>query len=210
MRRTGEARDAGVTLIEVVVTLSIMSIFMAMFTTGMVQIYRSYNKVDATNAAQEQVNNVFLRLDKELRYASSIAPVTERARSSSFEFFLRRDGVPTCVQLRVRTDVGELQRRSWTQGTAVPATWTTLLTGVALVPAAQATPMPTGSATAAPPFDREEPTTAQDYQRMRLYLTTTGGGAAAKTTRLTDITFTALNTSKSTDSDPCADGRADL
>ncbi|MFI5844247.1 type II secretion system protein J [Catenuloplanes sp. NPDC051500] len=210
--RDSDERDAGITMLEMVIGLSIMSVLMVLVTTAVTQIYKTYNKVDATNQAQQQVNTVFLRLDKEIRYATGITAGLNNGASSVIEYQLVLEGAKNCVQLRVRTDTGTLERRSWAaKGGTVPTTWTTLLSGIGLVPAASATPTLTGGATAAPPLTRLAPTEAQDYQRLRLYFTTKGGGAAASTTRLTDITFTALNTSGSLNSDNlCVEGRTGL
>ncbi len=47
-------RDAGITMIEMVVSMSVMSVLMVLVTTAIVQVYRTYNKVEATNLAQSR------------------------------------------------------------------------------------------------------------------------------------------------------------
>ncbi|WP_033341367.1 PulJ/GspJ family protein [Catenuloplanes japonicus] len=187
-REHDEERDAGITMIEMVVVMAIMSVLMVLFTSSVVTIYRTFNKVDATNAAQEQVNNVFLRLDKEVRYAQAVSTPLIGTTVSAVEYMMAPPpGVsnPTCVQLRLRTDTGQLQQRSWVDGTTPSGGWVTLLSGVA--------PAKDG-VTTKPAFSLVTPSAEQDYQRLRLNFTTTGGGAGGSTSRITDITFTALNT----------------
>ncbi|MDR7274631.1 prepilin-type N-terminal cleavage/methylation domain-containing protein [Catenuloplanes atrovinosus] len=209
--RAGEQRDAGITLIEVIVGMAIMSVLMVLFTTAITQVYRTFNKVDATTQAQSQVNTVFLRLDREIRYSTGITAGLRSGATSVIEYQVYLNNVKSCVQLRVRSDTGLLQRREWATDAAPPATWTTLLSGVRLVPAAQATPSLAGGATAAPPVSRPAGTSTQDFQRLRLYFITTGGGGAASTERLTDVTFTALNTTASAITDDlCKEGRNGL
>jgi prepilin-type N-terminal cleavage/methylation domain-containing protein len=202
--REHEEPDAGVTLIEMVVVMAIMSVLMVLFTSAVMTIYRTYNKVDATNQAQEQVNNVFLRLDKEIRYAQAVsAPLTGTTVSAVEYMMSPPPGVtdPTCVQLRLRTDTGQLQQRTWQNGTTPTANWATLLSGVGLVKDGAGTK---------PAFTLVTPSAEQDYQRLRLNFTTLGGGAAGSTSRLTDITFTALNTTGTGPTGLCNQGRTGL
>jgi prepilin-type N-terminal cleavage/methylation domain-containing protein len=201
-----EERDAGITMIEMVVVMSIMSVLMVLFTTSVVTVYRTFNKVDATNQAQEQVNNVFLRLDKEIRYAQAVSAPLIGTPASAVEYMMAPPpGVvePTCVQLRLRTDTGQLQRRTWLDSTGVvpTANWATLLTGVE--------PVKDG-ATTKPAFTLVTPNADQDYQRLRLNFATVAGGAAGSTSRITDITFTALNTKGSGPTGLCNQGRTGL
>ena len=63
------------TMAEVVVTTSIMSLVGAIFTAGVVLLYHAYDRSEATSITQSQVTTAFLRLDRELRYATGIGPV---------------------------------------------------------------------------------------------------------------------------------------
>lgn len=202
--RDEEPRDAGVTMIEMVVVMAIMSVLMVLFTTSVVTVYRTFNKVDATNEAQEKVNNIFLRLDKEIRYAQAVSAPLNGATVSAVEYMLAPPPnveYPTCVQLRLRTDTGELQRRTWANNTAPTANWATLLSGVSLAK---------DGASTRPAFTLTVPPGDETFQRLQLTFNTTGGGAGGSTSRLTDITFTALNTNGSTSSALCNTGRTGL
>jgi len=188
-RRAPADRDRGSSLLEMVITVSIMSVFMTVFTTGMIQMYRAANQNQAVADAQTQVHVAFLRLDKQVRYATGISAVDPAL--AYVEFLTTNTGTGTCTELRVAGRL--LQSRSWPQGGApVTGSWATLASGVS----------------AGTPFTREDPSPTQSFQRLRLRLTVTEGGSGHQVTRATDITFTALNTSLATTSDDdCTEGR---
>ena len=65
--------ESGVTLIELVVSMTIMAVMMTVFTTAVVQMYQAANKTESMSNAQAELNNVFLRLDRIVRYAAGIS-----------------------------------------------------------------------------------------------------------------------------------------
>jgi prepilin-type N-terminal cleavage/methylation domain-containing protein len=197
--RPGEARDQGYSLIEVMMAMVCTSILMTLVTSAIIQIYHSVNSVDAASEAQTQIDTTFERLDKEIRYARGISDPGTVGGDQYVEYLLDVNSVDTCVELRLHTATGELQRRQWTknQTPLAPTSWQTLASSV----------------TATTPFTV---TAAQDkltsdvrYERLTIDVTSvTGGGAGlsaasgrAGAQRETDVTFTALNaTTTSTDS----------
>ena len=58
------------TTFEPMITVAIMSVVLLMFTSAMIQIYRSVNKNEALAAARDGINQTFSKLDKEIRYAA--------------------------------------------------------------------------------------------------------------------------------------------
>nr|BFE76332.1 hypothetical protein GCM10020092_096330 [Actinoplanes digitatis] len=77
MRRTVETAaprpdDEGLSLIEMLITMSVMSIVMIVFTTGIAQVYWANGRIENSAVAQSQLNVAFQRFDRELRYASWI------------------------------------------------------------------------------------------------------------------------------------------
>ena len=186
--------DEGLTLIEVVVSLTVMAVFMAMFTTSILQMYRSANSSEATVLAQSQVNLAFLKLDKQIRYAAGISqPGTGSSTSDPYVEYLTTDGTTaTCHQMRL--DSSTLWWRSWTDasGTSPGSTWTPLVSGVS------------GST----PFVYTAPTDSAAFQRLEVTLTASSGAGSTARSKKTDITFTALNTNRgSTALTDCAVGR---
>jgi type II secretory pathway pseudopilin PulG len=199
-RRDGPAGDAGVTLIDVVVSMTIMSVFLAMFTTGILQIYRGTNKTEAITNAQSQLNVMFLRLDKEIRYAAGIsAPNVTTTGGYYFEEYLTTNtGTMICTQLRFDPTARQLSRRTWTQGASplVPSAWLPLVSSV-------------DSTVTGTPFTLLDADSTYNFQRLRLRLTAVFGLGASSASKAIDITFSALNTSLTTSSDTaCVEGRS--
>lgn len=188
LRRPG--RDDGVTLLELTVAMSLMSIFTAIFTTGIGQLYRSVRGNEAMSTAQAQITVAFQRLDAEIRYAAGISAEGQDGPDWYVEFLSTYSGTPECTQLRY-TSAGQFQQRSWDQGTTPPS-FTVLASGASATHPFTRYPVVAGSSV--------------DFQRLAVSLTATGGSAARS--RAISIMFTALNTSPNTDSDTvCTEGR---
>jgi hypothetical protein len=194
--------DDGVTLIDVVVAMSLMSLFLAMFTTDILSAFRIANKSENGAVSQSQLATAFARLDKEIRYAAGIS--LPSSDGLTVEYLLSSNGVTRCVELTLSRTTRTLKWRRWDQG-ATPATWTTLASDVDIHTGANPaspddafTRDPDPSAT----VDPTKPT--YNFQRLRISL----DAGTAPTIRHSDLTFTALNTSSSTNSDAiCAEGR---
>lgn len=184
--------DRGFTMTEIVVTMSVMSVVMAIFTAGVVQMYNTSNKTESLAVSQAQSNTAFLRLDKQIRYASGISTPGTSGGAPYVEYLLAGSGTATCYELRLLDS--KLQQRVWTQGgTIANSPWTVLSSGVS----------------SSQPFTYLSPDATFNFQRLRLQLTTTYGGNQTLSTANTDITFTALNTTLGTSSaSVCTEGRS--
>lgn len=189
-------RDAGVTLLEVMVAMGIMSVVMAMATSAVITIHRAAARTESVSIAQSQLAIAFGRFDAEIRYASGISMPTDSPHPY-VEYLLTYDGTPRCTQLRVKTDatVSILQSRSWQPGSTPGADWNTVANNVTLVAGRS-------------PFVRTTPGASSPFQRLRLLLEVAVGEGAVASRKRTDVEFTALNTSLSTKSDTlCAHWR---
>lgn len=181
--------DDGTTLIELVVGMSIMTIFMAMFTGALFLMTSDTNKTEAMVTAEQQSNQAYLWLDRNIRYASAVtAPGKSATNNWYVEFSVPgTNGTSTCYQLRVNTAAQQLQQRSWavsstgTGGTAT--TWLPLSNSVSNGGAA------VGAANV--PFSLVTAATSQN-QQIRIQIATSQVGAATASSAL-DVTFTALN-----------------
>lgn len=183
--------DRGVTLVEMAVALTLMSIFLAMFTTGVVRLFRSANHNDAAATAQSQIHIAFQRLDTQIRYAASISLEGTGPGGSDWyvEYLTTHTGTPVCTQLRL-TAGGLLQDRSWTQG-ATPPSFATLSSGIS----------------GTHPFTRES-AGVDGYAFERLAVSVSASGGPDARTRQISIAFTALNSSAGTANDTaCTEGR---
>jgi prepilin-type N-terminal cleavage/methylation domain-containing protein len=192
--RPRRAGDAGVTLIEVMISMTIMSIAMAMFTTGILQMYRSANKNEAMSTAQSQISIAFQRLDKEIRYAAGLSTQGFVGADPYVEFLITNGGSPVCTELRLHVATAQLQRRTWTQGSTpvTPSGWLPLASNIS----------------STQPFTVSAADATYNFQRLTLNLVAGWGSGTTATSKRTDITFTALNTSLETASTTiCTEGR---
>jgi type II secretory pathway pseudopilin PulG len=196
MVRARAGRDDGVTLIDVVVAMSLMSIFLAMFTTSILSVYRALNRSEARAASQSQLNIAFLRLDKEIRYAAGIAAPGLVGADQYVEYVQTSAGTAICVQLRLNRSTRQLQRRWWSQSaTPTASAWLPIASNV-------------DSGAADGPFTRLPADPTYGFQRLRVTLVARNGSGQTADVRSTDLTFAALNTSLNTSSDTvCAEGR---
>jgi Tfp pilus assembly protein PilV len=199
--KRGPGGDAGITMIEVVSSMVVMSIVLVIFTTGFLQVMGSANRVQTLAEAQSQVNIAFLRLDKEIRYAAAIGQEGTVGTDWYVEYLTTNTGSRVCTELRLHAS--QLQRRTWTQpappavpgpGNVTPTTWAPLVSNV--------------SSTA--PFTFSDADSTMGFQRLELKLTAGDAAAGVAKSRQTDVTFTALNTSLQTqgDDDECREGRS--
>jgi len=191
LARVRGGADAGITMLEVTVTMAIMGVVMSIFTTAIVGVFRSSGRTDTQSTAQSQINIAFLRLDKEIRYASAIVEPAQFSDGWYVEYLTTNATDPLCTELRLDTATGQLSRRGWTETTQSPVTavagtvtdWVPLVSGV--------------STATTTPFAFHAADSTQNYQRLTLDLTI-GTGSSPSTSRHTKVTFTALNTSLST------------
>ncbi len=197
--------DEGYSLIEVMMAMLCMGILMSLVGGAIIQIYHAVNGVDATSQAQTQVDTTFLRLDQEIRYARGISDPAVVGGDPYVEYLLSVDSVDTCVELRVHTATGELQRRQWirNQTPLAPTGWQTLAASVTAATPFTVTPADPNSLT------------GFRFQRLTLNVTSVTGNGAAQSEasgrsgshRQTDVTFTALNTTAIDNSATCTEAR---
>lgn len=205
------AGDAGVTLIEVVVSMGIMAVVGTVFTAAVAQAYRVTDTVDARTRAQAQIRLAIQRLDQQIRYAYDITtPSTpEEAAAASGTWYVEyvrvvdaSAGTQECNQLRLRD--GNLLLRRWAPGalTAAGQIRTALASDIdmsafATASAADATVPFQLQAAGSNPYAQSSARTAfsPEFERLRVRLATLVGGQRLSS----DVTFTALNTTRSTE-----------
>jgi type II secretory pathway pseudopilin PulG len=189
--------DEGVSLVELIVAMTLMSVVGAMFTGGVLQVYRSLNKTDSDYVAQSQINQAFSTLDREIRYAKSVSTPATVGSDWYVEYLVQLNNVDTCVELRLSTSAGQLQRRSWAQGVTpvTPTAWGVLASNVTAT-----TPFTTLA------LDKQN-LTGFRFQRLTVNFTSTSGGGGTGTTRQTNVTFAALNATAFDNASTCIEGR---
>ena len=200
-RRAPDEDDAGFSLIEVVVTMGIMSFLMVIFTTAILQIYGTSVAAESFSTAQSQLQLGFQRFDRELRYASWVAQPGQVGTSWYVEF-ADADGV-NCEQLRLAADptaagFGIMQLLRWPATSAPPVEGTPGQTVASLIVLDAVDPPFVLQAAGSSPYlagaDAVGADFATDFQRLRIRLTTKVGSESTQV----DSTFTALNTSRDT------------
>jgi type II secretory pathway pseudopilin PulG len=195
-RRT--AGDEGTTLMELMVGMTIMSIFMAMFTAAVVTMFSSTNKIQAVVSSSTQLNLAFERLDTQVRYAVLIVP-----DPSGLSVAFQTDGPTstTCRRVVVGPANPNIVRNGIVLNNMVEGTWTTtvnrdgslgstgpetksvIATGIALVDQ---------NGTPVKPFTAA-PAAQQIYQQLVLRLVGMDGNGQSLAKSFSEVTFSALN-----------------
>jgi prepilin-type N-terminal cleavage/methylation domain-containing protein len=189
----GEAgeRDGGFTLLEIMISMSLMSVFMALFSGAVLQMYGVSNKVESVTRSSTQLNLAFQRIDKQVRYASAISP-PNKTKSAAGAWYVEFDntssGADNCYQLRVYNS--QLQERSWIGTPTSSPIWIPLASGVT---------MPATS-----PFTFAVAAGSQTSQRLKIALSATANSGSKVTTSQTAVSFEAMNSGQGTS--PTNDG----
>ena len=180
-----EDADAGFTLLDSLMSMVVMTLVMAISTSGILAMHRTANRVDATSFAQTQISIALQRLDRQIRYAVGISQ--EYGSGQYVDFLTVQQGQRRCVQLRVAG--GVLAQRTWTyqQSPPVLSAWTPLATNV------------TGST----PFTYVAPSATLGFQQLRVSLFVTANSGREANTAV----FTAMNSSRTSGNDYCRAAR---
>ena len=179
------ADDSGSTLAELLVSMSIMTVVMTIFTAGIVRMYRTANTTEVRAIAQTQLSLALLRLDRQVRYAAGIGLEYSSGADRYVEYLVIGTGGAQCYRLRLSG--GRLQQRTWPSGSSPTLSWTTQASNL----------------TSTYPFRRIDADDAVGFQRLEVDLATAGAGSAPAT----KIRFTALNTSREPITNTCDQGR---
>jgi prepilin-type N-terminal cleavage/methylation domain-containing protein len=190
--RAGE--DTGFTLVELVVAMAIFSIFITVAISSVVGITRASSRVQVTAMSSSQELVVFQRLDRQIRYASSINfPGAGPSGNRYVEFRTPADSaigkVTLCTQWRFNVLTRSIQSRQWNDVVGSTATnWETELGNVA----------DDGGSTY--PF-KLKPATNLGSAMQQLVLTLDTGNAAIKGAAIS-TTFVARNSSLQNSTSP--------
>lgn len=199
--------DDGVTLVEMVVSLFIMSIVMVLVTGAINLAYSTGETVDAATQTQSQVSVAYDRLDKVVRWADSFGTGTIGTAPNQ-DFYLEAlssyTGQPVCTQWRIHTTANTttnvFQVRSWpyTVSAPAPTAWTTLATAV------------TAPTSPTVPFLVVPATANVVHQRVTVTVAAGSGSNSTKSSSSFVMSFTAVNTSVETaqSTSSCAAGRS--
>jgi Tfp pilus assembly protein FimT len=182
--------ESGLSLMELVVGLTIMAIFMVIFTASVSMMYNTTSKTEALSDTASQLSIAFNRLDTSVRYASAISTPGQSPGGDWYvEWQSTYTGTPQCTQVRVNAAAGQLQQRTWTPvsdgSTSGLTSWLPLASGLQLTDP--------DTDTAVTPFTVTAVGTAIPYQQLSFHLVAEATGRAGVTTTVTSVTFTAFN-----------------
>ena len=190
--------DRGVTLAEMAVTTGIMAAVMAIFTTGVIQLFQAGNKNELVSLTTAQLNTAFLRLDRELRYAAGFSS-PRTVGSDTFVEYVNTGtltGTPECAQLKLDSATKTLRRQVWpnTKGVKPANKWAVLANNVNVAKSG---------------FTLSDPLVVTTYQQLTVNLVVLTNPGRGQTEALTTLTFTALNSRAGTDTaSVCPDARS--
>ncbi|MBU2664643.1 prepilin-type N-terminal cleavage/methylation domain-containing protein [Actinoplanes bogorensis] len=183
-----ERGDSGMTLIELLVGMGLMSVILVIVMGGLLEVYSSTNRVDSVTVARDQLTTSFRRLDKEIRYANWVA--TPGAVNGNW--YLEYATSAGCRQLALKN--GVLTTASWTLPSTTPGTPTTIGTNLALTgttaPFTVYLPNSQPYLSASPGVSGVGRNYRLDHSQVRLRLT----GKVGVTALPLDVLFTAQNT----------------
>lgn len=195
-RRDDRADDSGLTLVELIVSMGIFTVLLSMFMAGVVIMTRDTTRAVGVSNAGDSTRKVFQRLDKEIRYASSINRPGVGATPGTYYVEYIQTAVdaglkPKCTQWRYTASTHKLEVRTWRVTPAVATAWHL-----------EATNVRNDLAVASSlPFQFSPADSISLRQQLRVYLTV---GSGTKPGAELDSVFVARNSSASSPSNPDA------
>ena len=177
--------EAGFTMIEMIITISILTIFMGLFTGAVLAITDATQKQQSLADATDQINKAFNRLDTEVRYASLATTPGQVGLDWYVEIYDQNTTVPTCTQLRLQNSTHLLQQRTWasTGAAATPSGWITLAARISNNPTTQI-PFTTIQVGGTSPYTK---------QQLQISLLAVPQQHGRATTAVSNVTFTVSN-----------------
>lgn len=196
--QAGEDRDAGTTLMELLVGMAIMVIFGGIFTTSIVLMTSSSTKAESLATTSSQLSVAFQRLDKSIRYAAAVSTPGQSYGGGTtgdwyVEFRTTNTGAEQCTQLRVDKTSQQLQMRTWTPVNSVAtglSSWVPWGSNITNGGAA--------SGSADVPFKLPAAGSSVTYQQLQVTLVDVSGNPP--TTSRSSLTLPALNSTATTTS----------
>ena len=112
--RRARRDTSGFTLVELLVAMTILTIFFAIFSTLIVKVFDTTQRQQRRSTASDIGRNVVQVLDRQVRYASAVmVPYALSDGTQRVEWQVASaTGAPTCYQWQL-TPTGFLQWRTW-------------------------------------------------------------------------------------------------
>jgi prepilin-type N-terminal cleavage/methylation domain-containing protein len=192
--RLDRSRDAGYTLVELLVAMGIFTVVLSVVMGGVMVMTVDLRKTSNQTDASDQVRNAVLRMDKQVRYADSIALPKKLGSDWYVAFETKVSGQDNCQGYRLLAATDQLQYRKIDNKSGTDSGWRTVATNVVNDP----------TISAQQPFTL---TSANGTTLLRQSLDVhlwASKGASAKGTAETDIAFVARNSDSNSDPAVCS------
>ena len=185
--------DTGYTLTELLVSMAIFAVLLALVATATTMMFNSFRRQSGQTDNLDNSRKVISLLDKQVRYANAVnTPATGTDSNFYVEFRVgNTNQQQTCYQWRYNVSGKSLQYRTWQPflttgvGTPTATSWVTVGNGV-------------GKSGTTPVFSITPPTgaTTPSHEYLTITFTSTHGKPSKTTT--SQVSLTAQNTSSST------------
>lgn len=133
-RGVSASAEAGVTLVELMVTMFVFTIFLTIVLSSVMGITRASTQAEVASRSSTGVLNVFQKFDRAIRYADVINPPGATSSGRYVEFRVPGNdasSAATCFQWRFVPGSRVLQSRQWQDGVTSPSpVWSTRLSDV--------------------------------------------------------------------------------
>jgi len=135
MAERGARHDDGYTLIELTISMFVFSILAAVVLSALIGLSRATSDAQARSVSASGIVSVTQSLDRQVRYADSVNYPGEGTASRRYiEFRTPAASSPTgftqCTQWRFLPADRRIETRTWQDGTAPTASWSTRMTEV--------------------------------------------------------------------------------
>lgn len=126
LRGRFRGEEAGFTLIEMIVTMVVFSIFLSITLASVIGVTHASSRAQLLAKSSSSILTVFQTFDRQLRYANSINfPGAGPSGARYVEFRTGSDsassGVSSCTQWRLDPTNKVMQSRQWQEGAVAPA-----------------------------------------------------------------------------------------
>jgi prepilin-type N-terminal cleavage/methylation domain-containing protein len=201
MRALGrwESADAGFTLIELAVTMVIMTVVLIVALGSFSTIFVSQTRQTSISNSESQLALAFITLDNEVRYSTGITEPDQDGGSYYVEFqYFTPSNTSQCAELQYSPTSGTLSQRTWpvpaSGSEATPGSWD---------------PLATDLSTAGQPFALVNDVggdTSDDLatmEQLQVDLTATAGKGSGQASSTSVVIFTAVDTTNNNAASVC-------
>lgn len=197
--RASESTDAGFTLIELVVTMVIMTVVMIVALGSFSTIFVSQTQQTSISNSESQLALAFITLDNEVRYSTGITQPDQSGSSYYVELqYFTPSNTSQCAELQYSPTAGTLSQRTWAVppagSPATPGGWD---------------PLATDLTTAGQPFalvndvGGDTSDNLATMEQLQVALTATAGKGSGQASSTSEVTFTAIDTTSNSAASVC-------